>query len=297
MAKARRKQERQRARVEKRGVLIDAPDAPQEGSEAGDAGNVGHERMVKNVREYRAAADRHFKAAKRLDGHSQTHAEQEARRAIAAAVTAFWWAEDSELEAAQHDLMHEIGRWTRQHFGCSVHFDGERYAQRCPLDIAHKRMGFSVGYTAKPVCSICGDDVSECPHLPQKLYWVRGGSGPSGYCPVCMGEGGCRHDPDRLYPATPTRIVKELQIREVSLVSRPAGVTTRLTELPIDTTKLVHALGPEFEVGMPVSCDLCLKGDCWGFDEFPHDAAERSKVMLDQRQAQELADGIQEEAA
>lgn len=33
---------------------------------------------------------------------------------------------------------------------------------------------------------------------------------------------------------------------------------------------LVEALGPDFEVGMPVSCDKCLAG-CWGFDQFRPD--------------------------
>lgn len=84
-------------------------------------------------------------------------------------------AEDSELEEDQHTLMHEIGLWTRQRFGCSIHFDGKRYEQRCQIDIAHRRFGFSVGYTATAICSICGDDVSGCPHLPDKEYWIRGG--------------------------------------------------------------------------------------------------------------------------
>ena len=285
MAKARRRQKR-RAKTVNGGVPVNAPGAPEEGSEAGDAGDVGHKLMVKNVRRYRAEANRHFKAARRLAGQAPAAAEQRARQAIASAVRAFWWAEDSELEEAQHILMHEIGRWTRRRFGCSIHFDGERYSQRCPLDIAHKRMGFSVGYTATLICSICGEDVSECSHLPDKVYWARGGPGPSGYCPVCGKEEGCRHRHDHLYRVTITRIVTEMQLREISLVPRPAGVTTRLTELPISTKNLEEAFGPDFKPGMPVSCDKC-HGDCWGFDEFPYDAAAKSKAMLDEQLAEE----------
>jgi hypothetical protein len=297
MAKPRRSRKRPGTGVKpaKKGVPVAAVGAPLEGSEAGDAGDVAHERMVRQVRHHRAAANRHFKTAQRLAGQASATAEQEARRAIAEAVNAFWWAEDSELEQAQHTLMHELGRWTRQRFGCTVHFDGERYSQRCPLDIAHKRFGFSIGYTAAPICSICGEDISECPHLPDKEYWERGGVGPSGYCPVCMRQGGCGHRSDRLYRVTPGRIITEAKLREVSIVARPAGVTTRLTELPIDTEKLVQRLGPGFEVGMPVSCDLCVAGCCWGFDELPRDAAERSKVMPDEQRTQDLAEGIHDE--
>jgi hypothetical protein len=40
----------------------------------------------------------------------------------------------------------------------------------------------------------------------------------------------------------------------------------RLTELPVSTADLRQAFGPEFNVGMPVSCDRCL-GDCEGIDD------------------------------
>jgi hypothetical protein len=297
MAKASKSRKRRAASAAsaKNGVPIDAPGAPLESSEAGDVGNIAHQRMVGNVRHHRAAANRHFKTAQRLAGQASSAAEHEARRAIAEAVNAFWWAEDSELEETQHAFMHKIGRWTRQRFGCAVNFDGQRYSQRCPLDIAHKRFGFSIGYTATPICSICGGDVSECPHLPDKLYWERGGVGPSGYCPVCMEQGGCRHRSDRLYRVPVGRIITKAQLREVSIVAHPSGVTTRLTELPIDTEKLIQRLGPTFKVGMPVSCDLCLAGRCWGFDELPRDAAEKSKAMLDEQRTRELTEGIQEE--
>jgi hypothetical protein len=100
MAKARRKHERRAARTVNGGVPVNAPDAPEEGSEAGDAGDIREERMVQNVRRYRAEANRHFQAAQRLAGQAPSAAEQQARRAITASVRAFWWAEDSELEVA-----------------------------------------------------------------------------------------------------------------------------------------------------------------------------------------------------
>jgi hypothetical protein len=272
MAKSSRSQKLRAAKAKRKGVPINAPGAPAEGSEAGDAGDVGHQRMVRNVLRHRTAAIRHFKAAQTLADQNPTAAEQEARGAIVEIVHAFWWAEDSELEEAQHTLMHEIGRWTRQRFGCSVHFDGKRYEQRCQIDIAHKRFGFSVAYTATAICSICGEDVSECQHLPDKEYWVRGGVGASGYCPVCMAEADCQHRADRLYGVTLTRIITKMDMREISVVSRPAGVTTRLLGIPVDNADLIAAFGPDFEVGMPVSCDKCLNG-CWGFTELPEQKA------------------------
>lgn len=246
---------------------IDAPNAPIEGSDAGDASDRSKRHMEENVRRLRAQANRRFRTARRLDSQRSPGAEAAARQAITAAVEAFWWAEDSELEDAQHELMHRIGRWRRKRFGCSLSFDGERYTQRCRIAIAHKRFGLSPGYTAILLCSICGQDVSECPHLPNRYYWIRGGTGPSGRCAVCYRDR-CRHRADRLYKTSLTRIVTDIEFREVSLVPRPAGVTTRLLELPVSMGALREAFGPAFTPGTRVSCDQCL-GECWGFTDLP----------------------------
>lgn len=130
MARSRKKVSKV-ARPEKQGIPVDADGAPIEGTEAGDAGDVGTERMLANVRRARASANRHVQSAQRLIGQAPAAAEREARLAIEAIVTAFWWAEDSDQEEAQHILMHKIGRWTRQRFGCSVTFEDGRYLRRC----------------------------------------------------------------------------------------------------------------------------------------------------------------------
>jgi hypothetical protein len=265
----RRKKRRPPSNPEADGIRVDAVGAPTEGATAGDAGDLNHSRVISNVKRARKTANQHFKSAQRLADQASPGAEKEARLAIRSIVEAFWWAEDTDAEEAQHELMHRIGRWTRRNFGCAVEFDGDRYVRRCPIDIAHKRMGFSVGYSATLLCSICGEDVSECPHLRSSAYWARGGVGPSGFCPVCMGQS-CAHSNDRLYRVTVSQVVTNMRMREVSLVSRPAGVTTRFTELPLAIEDLQAKFGSEFEVGMPVSCDLCLTG-CWGFTELSDD--------------------------
>jgi hypothetical protein len=267
MAKRRNRRAAKPASTFKDGIAIDAPNAPVEGSDAGDATDRSQRHIEENVRRLRAQADRHFQTARRLHAQRSPAAEGAARRAIHTAVEAFWWAEDSDLEDAQHALIHRIGRWTRKRFGCWIDFDGQRYVQRCRIEIAHKRFGFSPAYTAILRCSICDEDVSECPHLPHRYYWIRGGTGPTARCAVCYQEV-CRHRTDRLYKTRLTRIVTDMEILEVSFVSRPAGVVTRLLELPVSMTDLQEAFGPEFTPGTRISCDLCL-GDCWGFTELP----------------------------
>ena len=275
MAKRRNRRSAKPASTLKDGIPIDAPNAPVEGSDAGDATDRSQRHMQENVRRLRAQADHHFQTARRLHAQRSPAAEAAARRAIHTAVEAFWWAEDSDLEDAQHAFMHRIGRWTRKRFGCSIAFDGQRYVQRCRIAIAHKRFGFSPGYSAILLCSICNQDVSECPHLPHRYYWIRGGSGPTGRCAVCYQEE-CRHRTDRLYKTRLTRIVTDMEILEVSFVPRPAGVVTRLLELPVSMNDLQEAFGPEFTPRTRLSCDLCL-GACWGFTELT-DRGSRSSA-------------------
>lgn len=132
--------------------------------------------------------------------------------------------------------------------------------------IAHKRIGNSIGFTAQRICSLCGDDLSECPHLRGHAYWVRGGPWENGPCRVCLSDMSCRHRADRLYRAGVVSIIKEAQLHEVSIVRRPAQPEARMTAIPISNDDLREAFGPRFKVGMPLSCDRCL-GECWGIDD------------------------------
>jgi hypothetical protein len=218
---------------------------------------------------YRSDALHHFANAKTLLSHDRSNADAEARSAIDSVVRAFWWAEDTGMEEKQHLLMHKIGRWTRRNLGCQLHFDGAKYSHRCPIRIAHKRIGLSPGYVGQCICSICGADLSECEHIVGRSYWVRGGPVADGPCRVCF-KTNCGHKSDRLYRASVVKIIREAELREASFVSRPANPEARLLELPVDSPKLVTALSPGFEMGMRVSCDKCLD-QCWGFDELPLD--------------------------
>jgi hypothetical protein len=55
-----------------------------------------------------------------------------------------------------------------------------------------------------------------------------------------------------------------MDIQEVSLVGRPLQPEARLLSISLPTDELRDHLGPDFVVGMPLSCDKCLSG-CWGF--------------------------------
>lgn len=143
---------------------------------------------------------------------------------------------------------------------------------RCPVALCHKRFGFSPGMIIAPhICSICGGDLSECEHLGDRFYQVRGGPGPAGICPVCLLEH-CEHSPEETYSVEPVSIIKEvLRLDEVSIVTRPVQPEARMEGILLDRDGLIAALGPGFRYGADiVTCSECLQ-PCRGFDRLPGD--------------------------
>jgi hypothetical protein len=136
--------------------------------------------------------------------------------------------------------MHNAGRWVRRTFGCELHQASGRYEQRCPVDLAHRRVGFSIEYVAKSIrCSICDSRIEDCDHIVRRDY-----------------------DGRRCH-----RIIDEIdEILGVALVSRPAQPDARILSISIDTEELRAALPDAWQPGMPVSCDKCLH-PCPGVQE------------------------------
>ncbi|MCF3171344.1 hypothetical protein IPZ64_31320 [Streptomyces violaceoruber] len=252
---------------------MDAPDAPEEGSDAGPAADLQQAHLEAEIRAHRRRAKQAFRDAQRLVAKDKVRASAAIKAALLSAARAFWWAEDSEMEEQQHRLMHEIGKWKHKALGCALSFSEGNYSQRCPVAIAHKRMGISIGFTATRFCSICREDVSSdrCLHFRDRSYWVRGGADATGPCRVCS-EKECKHRHDTLYRARVVYVVDErsgMQGHEVSIVRKPAYPDSRFVEMPIEIDDLAGAFGPNFLPGVRVSCDQCLS--CPGFVEFPPD--------------------------
>ncbi len=184
-------------------------------------------------------------------------AEQMARRSLHFYARSLDWAEDTNEEEDAHRRMDEAGAWVSSTFGCWLEREGETYQQSCPVALAHNRIGFSVGGTATRICSLCGDDFSECEHIPGVAYMVPGGSSDLGWCRICQEES-CEHSPTQLYRVSVVAIIQELDVREVSLVNKPAQPEARVVQMSVPALELQAEFGEEFIPGMDVSCDRCL---------------------------------------
>lgn len=185
-------------------------------------------------------------------------AEKEARTALAEFASALNWSDDGPRAAYVHKRVDAAGRWVRETFGCSVHQEGEKYFWACPVRLGHHRVGFSIGGRARRACSLCGRDLSECPHMRGTAYLVPGGRGDLEWCRVCLSREGCDHDPDTTYRVSVVSIVTDLVVDEISLVDVPGSPGARVLKQEIDVADLQETLGLAWSPGMPVSCDFCL---------------------------------------
>jgi hypothetical protein len=181
-------------------------------------------------------------AKKLVRAHGATdEARQQARRALVTLRSAMDWLEDTDQFEAGHHVLDRAGAFMRRTFGCLLHQDGDGYQQRCPVALAHNRMGLSPAYIVrKAECSICGKDLALCDHVTGRVY-----------------------DGQRCF-----RWLREVELLEVSFVDRPAQPDARIHAISIGTGELREMLGPEFRPGMPVSCDRCLNpctGLSWPF--------------------------------
>ncbi len=154
--------------------------------------------------------------------------------ALRAAAETYWYAEGTDRAELEHRFLHELGYWTRKNFGCQLNYEDGQYSTACPVKLADKRIGVSPGLLTKAICSICGEDISECKHRQDRLYWVSGGPTSHGPCRVCL-EKQCDHSPDEFYQAEVVRMLKIVRMLEISFVDVPADPLARLTKLNVGT--------------------------------------------------------------
>lgn len=192
--------------------------------------------------------------------------------AISRVASASYWLAKTPWLSDVHFDMDRMGQFRRERLSiqCALRWTGDRYENRCPIAIAHKRFGLSPEIvTSRIECSVCGQDISECPHLPGRKYRVRGGvaGSPTGACRVC-GHNSCGHSPDATYITTRMRVVKGGEVRGVTLVETPKQPEARLTAIPVSWAGLRSSPGPFFYSGQRIICDRCV-ASCQGFAYLP----------------------------
>lgn len=165
----------------------------------------------------------------------------------AKARSALDWLEDTSGFEDAHQLLDEIGAFTRRvrADACALTIEDGSYFETCPVKLGHNRVGFSTAFLIrKSECSVCGQDPWDCDHVFGEVY-----------------DGVVAH-----------QVITEAQALEVSLVSRPRMPDARIMKISVLQSELVEALGPAFSPGMPVMCDRCLTPCPGVYDDFDADA-------------------------
>lgn len=194
-------------------------------------------------------------------------AERFARQALVRAVDAFNFLELTPGHDIAHHHAHEVAAFVGGIFGCEVPFEGGEYWDTCPVSLMHHRWGISIGFTAERLCSLCGEDLDECPHMIDTSYEVLVASASDGTCTAC-GELLCNHVDGEIMHVCPHAMIREASLHEVSLVRNPRDPLARITRMDITSEVLRQSLGTD-PAGRPLACYRCLH-PCRGFS-FPID--------------------------
>ena len=201
--------------------------------------------------------------------------EQSARLALQLAVDGFNYLEDSPLEGEAHDLLHACGALVGGVYGCYVLHEGGIWWDVCPTQLAHVRLGFSPGFTATWVCTICGQDVSECPHMRACAYPVVAAVGEE--CNICSDSSCELHEEGETYLVYPRLTPRDAVIEEVSLVPRPRDPMARISAIQFTPSDWGFHADP----GEKIRCHRCVLG-CQGFvDPVEFLPDEESLAQLD----------------
>jgi hypothetical protein len=131
-----------------------------------------------------------------------------------------------------HELLDSAGAFTREEFSelCHLDFEKGRYFQRCPVQLAHARMGVSPAFIIKQMhCSICKLDPDECSHIR-----------------------GFKYDGEQC-----VHVITEMEVTEVSFVGIPDEPDARITSAEMDVSDLRDEEGRILQPGAPVICNRC----------------------------------------
>jgi hypothetical protein len=190
--------------------------------------------------------------------------EERARAALATAVAAFNYLEDTELAVQAHRHAHVIGELVAAVFGCRAQREDGRWFDVCPLSLMHLRAGMSAGFVARRHCSVCDGDLADCEHLPGATYPVVAGRGPDGACTICATVECGTHPAGTVHLVATHAVIREAdRLDEISVVARPRDPLARYTAVEIPAQEVASLPGSDVPNAV-LECKRCVS-PCTGF--------------------------------
>ena len=166
-------------------------------------------------------------------------------------------------ENAYSKYLHEVGRRVHDIFRCELEFEDGMYMVTCPVMLSHCTLGFSIGGSAKSICSICGKNVFDCPHVKGQSYDDVLAKRYQGICNIC-GQKECEHKEGERYDEVRAfAMIREFDLDHISIVDTPANPLCVIQSFSLLKSEILERLPKtsrdQFVYGKTiVYCNHCL---------------------------------------
>lgn len=174
-----------------------------------------------------------------IKNQNKSKAESFLRQSLAKAREAVLWEPENMVHKKN---LHEIGRRVHDMFGCQISYKEEKYWVDCPVMLSHSKGGFSVGGSGKAICSICSEEIFNCPHVKGQIYDGVLARHSHEICSIC-GEKECVHTDGEIYDGVNAfAIVTELLLDHVSFVENPANPLCVIQGYSVSKSEMLEIL-------------------------------------------------------
>lgn len=132
-----------------------------------------------------------------------------------------------------------IGRFVHDHFGCELKVRDDGICDiDCPVLLSDVRRGVSIGATATAICSIFGENIFNCPHLPGRTYNAVV-CNKEHICNICK-QKNCDHEVGKRYnDVEAMAFLTEMNGDHLAFVENPLDPSTAITNMPKHVDQLL----------------------------------------------------------
>lgn len=156
-----------------------------------------------------------------------------------------------------HALVHTAGELVGGLFGCKLEVNDGHWMNTCGVAAAHIPLGMSAGFTARHVCTVCNEDLIDCPHQLGIRYTTTVVKDADGECSACA-EDDCDHMPGSQVSVVAQPRLVDLVLYEISATPNPRDPRNRIESIEVSTEELVEALGRMPRGGERIWSHACI---------------------------------------
>lgn len=164
-----------------------------------------------------------------------------------------------ELLDEAHSYVHRLGETYGGLYGCTLAYDDGIWYRECDVHLPHVPLANSMGFTCRYICTLCGEDASSCQHVRGALYEVEVARSKGEVCSLCVhSRERCQHQNGEIVTTVANVMIRDIELREISLVNRARDPLARITSVEVGADELFKLLGRIPVAGERVLCHTCM---------------------------------------